>query len=106
MEILDNSKNIVKSESFTGASASDKFNLKVHNDGIRNFARIKTNSAVYLSKVQVHGRKFRNLDLDYSKASQSTTEGKAKAYKAVDGSNNEVSCTKLQDNKKILLIRS
>ena len=65
--------------------------------------RIKNDSAVSLAEVQVYGQKIRKLDLDDKdayKASQSTTEGKAYASKAVDGTTKEVSCTKLQDNKK------
>jgi len=103
LEILDENQDILKSESFTGASASDMFDLKVQTDGVVKHVRIKTDSAVSLAEVQVYGQKIRKLDLDDKdayKASQSTTEGKAYAIKAVDGVNKEVSCTKLQDNKK------
>ena len=64
LEILDKKKDTVKSESFTGASASDKFDLEVHNDGVVKHVRIKTDSAVSYADVQACGRKLRKFRLE------------------------------------------
>lgn len=86
LEILDE-KHVVKSESFTSASASDKFDLKVNNDGIGNFVRIKTLSTLSIAEVQVYGQKLRKLHLRGTGCTQSTTAGTGKydAGKAADG---------------------
>ena len=68
LEILDESQEIVKSESFASASASGKFDLKVHDDSIGHFTRIKTDSALYIAEVQARGRKLLQLDLNDSES--------------------------------------
>jgi len=98
LEILDEDRKVVKSESFTSASASDKFDLKdFFYDNIGHFVRIKTLSTLSIAEVQVYGQKLRKLHL--TKCTQSSTERKFDAGKAADGNHDTFSLT-LKNKKK------
>jgi len=99
LEILDNSGIVVQEVKISSATESDKFDyeMKIQDNVMGKSARIKTEKALSIAEVQVHGAPLQVRKLDLTDVSQSSAEKQSqKVAKAVDGDEKSASCTKQQ----------